>query len=127
MGNTDWEEKLRKTLNSTPYITEVKVVKGSFEFIFFPDGKNEKQARLNKDKLEKLINTIREKVSINKPIDILVENKKITRKKIKYTVRAIPYGGSTEQEKLDLFDNSSKMLCGIIKDYLYRVEHIKQP
>lgn len=128
MGTTNWEEELRKTLNSAPYITAAKVVKGSFEFIFLPGGKNEKQARLNKDKLEKLINTLKERVILNiQTLDIRVENEEVAEGKIKYTVRAIPYGGSTEQEKLNLFNNSSRVLCSIIKNYLYRVENIKQP
>ncbi len=127
MGNTNWEEKLRKTLNSATYITEAKVVKGSFEFIFIPSRKNEKQAGLNKHKLEKLINTLKERVSLNQPITIDVKYKKITKGKIKYTVKASPYTGSTEQEKLNLFNNSSRVLCTIIEDYLYREEHIKHP
>lgn len=126
MGNTNWEQELRKALNTAPYITGAKVAKGSFEFIFLPNGKNEKQATLNKNKLKKLINTLEEKVILNIPIDIRIEDKKIAKGKIKYTVSAIPYGGSTEQEKQELFNDSSRVLCGIIKDYLYRVEHIKQ-
>lgn len=126
MGKINWEEELRKVLNFVPYITGAKVRRGYFEFIFLPNGKNEKQAKLSKHKLEKLINTIRERISLNRPIDIRIENERIIEGKIKYTVRAIPYGCSTEKEKFDLFDDSSRMLCGIIKEYLYKVEHIKQ-
>ncbi len=126
MGNTNWEEELRKTLNLIPYISNPNVGKGYFEFVLLPNGKDGKKAELKKHKLEKLIKTIEERVSLNTSMQIRVENEEIAGK-IKYTVRAIPYGGETEQEKLNLFNNSVNLLCNIIKDYLYVVEHIKKP
>jgi hypothetical protein len=124
MASTDWKQELRKTLNLIPYISNPNIGEDYFEFIFLPNGKTGKQAELRKDKLEKLIDTIKEKVSLNAPVDIQVENQEIAGK-TKYTIRAIPYS-CYAGDKSDLFDGSAKLLCGIIKDYLYCVERIKK-